>query len=372
MPPGLPLQPHGDYRRRAMSAVTSPRAVGSVPATTSNTPSAWIHDRRTDTILTFLWVPFSLAAGFAYSSTAALGVVVTLTLLTSLVHQPLTLGLIYGDPDQFAVARRVFTAFPFVLVIAVIAARSFSLTLVAVIAGLWNAEHTLMQRYGISRIYARKAGEDGPALERPMLISWLLFALAFAAADPRTTRLLDRVELGATNEDGVRVLQTFRPWAVGAVIVAGLFVAWATGRWWLGERQHGRVGWTPKRRYLLGTALLFVVILVNPIVGLIGYVGSHALEYFVIVHGALGRRYTGAHAQPGGAVGRVVRSPLRATGAVAVYVVLVGAALVSVQKLLDADVANTVLLTVGGMHVFFDGFIWKLRRPVVAHSVAAG
>jgi hypothetical protein len=26
---------------------------------------------------------------------------------------------------------------------------------------------------------------------------------------------------------------------------------------------------------------------------------------------------------------------------------------------------------VGGMHVFFDGFIWKLRRPVVAHSVAA-
>ena len=31
-----------------------------------------------------------------------------------------------------------------------------SLGLVAVIAGLWNAEHTLMQRYGVQRIYGRK------------------------------------------------------------------------------------------------------------------------------------------------------------------------------------------------------------------------
>lgn len=356
-----------------MSVVASP---GAAPPLTAPAPLIapchWIHDRRTDAVITFLWVPFSLAAAAAYSTPAALGVVVALTLLTSLVHQPLTLGLIYGDPAQFAVARRVFTVFPFVLLGAVIVARSFSLTLVAVIAGLWNAEHTLMQRYGISRIYARKAGETGPARERPMLISWLVFALSFAAADPRTTRLLDRVELGATNEEGVRVLQTLRPWAVGAVIVAGMFVVWATTRWWLGERQLRRIGWTPKRRYLFGTALLFAVILVNPIVGLIGYVGSHALEYFVIVHGALGRRYSGPQAQPGGVVGRVVRSPLRASGCVVVYVALVGIALVSVQKLLDADIGNTVLLTVGGMHVFFDGFIWKLRRPVVAHSVAAG
>ncbi len=365
--------PARGYRLCAMSVVASP---GAAPPLTAPAPLIapchWIHDRRTDAVITFLWVPFSLAAAAAYSTPAALGVVVALTLLTSLVHQPLTLGLIYGDPAQFAVARRVFTVFPFVLLGAVIVARSFSLTLVAVIAGLWNAEHTLMQRYGISRIYARKAGETGPARERPMLISWLVFALSFAAADPRTTRLLDRVELGATNEEGVRVLQTLRPWAVGAVIVAGMFVVWATTRWWLGERQLRRIGWTPKRRYLFGTALLFAVILVNPIVGLIGYVGSHALEYFVIVHGALGRRYSGPQAQPGGVVGRVVRSPLRASGCVVVYVALVGIALVSVQKLLDADIGNTVLLTVGGMHVFFDGFIWKLRRPVVAHSVAAG
>ena len=28
-----------------------------------------------------------------------------------------------------------------------------------------------------------------------------------------------------------------------------------------------------------------------------------------------------------------------------------------------------IIFTLGGMHVFYDGFIWKLRRPVVAQSL---
>ncbi len=333
--------------------------------------SAWMHNRQVDTMVAWLWVPFSVAAAVAYPSGGALAAVVGLTLLISLVHQPLTLGLIYGDPAQFAVAKRVFTIFPFVLMGAVIAGRMISLSLVAVIAGLWNAEHTLMQRYGITRIYGRKAGEGTKAAERPMLISWLVFVLAFAAADARTPKLLNKVDLGATNEEGIRILQSLRPWAVGGACIAAIAVVGYTLRWWRAERERGVRGLTPKRRYLLATAVLFVVMLINPIVGLIGYVGAHAVEYFVIVHGALGRRYVGPVAESGGIVGRAVRSPLRATGCVIAYVIIVGVALVTVQFRLEADLANVILLTVGGMHVFFDGFIWKLRRPVVARSVAA-
>ncbi len=362
------------YGLQSVSGLVSPLdAVGAHTARLSTTPAShWMHGAKRDAVVAWLWLPFSVAAAVAYGSSRALAVVVGLTLLTSLVHQPLTLGLIYGDPAQFAVARRVFVVFPFAIVAAVIAGRAVSLTFVALVAGLWNAEHTLMQRYGISRIYARKAGETGPALERPMLISWLVFVLAFAAADPRTRRLLDRVELGSTNEDGVRLLQSLRP---GAVVFSGfalVAVLYFTVRWWQGERRRGPVGFTPKRRYLAATAVLFVVIMVSPIVGLIGYVGAHALEYFVIVHGSLGRRYSGVGSEPGGAVGRAVRSPLRATGCVVVYVVVVGAALVFVTRRVSPNVGNVVLLSVGGMHVFFDGFIWKLRRPVVARSVAAG
>jgi len=37
----------------------------------------------------------------------------------------------------------------------------------------------------------------------------------------------------------------------------------------------------------------------------------------------------------------------------------------------SATLDAVVFLTLGGCHVFYDGFIWKLRRPEVAASVGA-
>ncbi len=339
----------------------------------SGSPSElWMHGPWRDGALSLLWVPFSVAATMAGGRPDLLALVVAATLLTSLVHQPLTLAMIYGDPEQFAIARRVFVVFPFVLLGSIVAGRLISLALVGVIAGLWNSQHTLMQRFGITRIYARKAGDRTEAAEKPMLLCWLVFALAFAAADPRTPRLLQSVDLGATNEQGVEVLQALRPYATVAVVAAALAVLWFTRLWWQHEHHLGIQGFTPKRRYLLATAVLFAVIVINPIVGLMGYVGSHAVEYMFVVQGALRRRYSGPDPRTGGVVGIAVRSPLRATGCVVAYILVVGAGLVAVQTSVQADIASVALLTIGGMHVYFDGFIWKLRRPVVAGSVAAG
>ena len=314
------------------------------------------------------WLPFSAAALIAGSNRGALATVVAVTLLISLAHQPLTLGLIYGDPAQFGVARRIFTYAPLVLLAGVLVGQHISLALVGAVAGLWNAEHTLMQRYGVVRIYGRKAGEGTRSDERPLLISWLVFALTWGAADRRTPALLARIDLGATNEAGVRVLHSLQPWARVALVPAGLAVLAAGARWW---RQEQMVTTTsrPKRLYLLTTVLLFGVMLVNPIAGLIGYVGAHAVEYVVIVHSALGKRYVGTGAEPGGLVGAAVRSRARATGCVVTYLVVVAGLLGAVQQFVTPTVASVVLLTVGGMHVLFDGFIWKLRRPAVGRSL---
>ena len=63
---------------------------------------------------------------------------------------------------------------------------TISFTLVAVVGGLWNMEHTLMQRYGFARIYGRRTGEDDGRLERTLLLSWLVVTLLSVAADART------------------------------------------------------------------------------------------------------------------------------------------------------------------------------------------
>ena len=201
-----------------------------------------------------------------------------------------------------------------------------------------------------------------------LLICWLVFAMTWAAADRRTPNLLKRIDLGATNEAGVRVLHSLQPWARAALIPATLAVVVTAARWWRIERANPMVS-QPKRLYLATTAVLFAVMLWNPIAGLIGYVGAHAVEYVVIVHSALGKRYTGSGAEPGGLVGTAVRSRARATGCVVIYLVVVASMLAAVQNYVTPTVASVVLLTVGGMHVLFDGFIWKLRRPVVGRSL---
>ena len=330
----------------------------------------WMHRKWVDLAIMGLWLPFSAAALLWFDTPTRLATVVGVTLLISLAHQPLTLGLIYGDPAQFAVAKRVFSIFPFVLLVAVVVGNHISLALVGAIAGLWNAEHTLMQRYGIVRIYGRKSGEGQRGDEKPLLFSWLLFALVWGAADKRTPALLNKVDLGATNESGVRVLQRFQFAAKWLLIPALVFVLWSAIRWVRVERAQS-VRSVPKYLYLGFTLTLFGVMLVNPIVGIVGYVGSHAVEYVVIVHGALGARYAGfrSPAEPGGVVGRLVRSPLRTTGVVVAYLVVVTVFLKFVTGSLRNSQASVVLLTVGGMHVFFDGFIWKLRRAVVARSL---
>lgn len=119
---------------------------------------------------------------------------------------------IYGDAEQFAARRRLFVVGPMVLAGVIALGLTFSFTLVAVAGGLWNMEHTLMQRYGFVRIYGRRTGEDDGRL----------------------------VRAGTANRT--------------------------------------------KQLYVVSTAVMFAfAVLVDPVAGLAGYAGAHAVEYFFIV-----------------------------------------------------------------------------------------
>ena len=329
--------------------------------------TVWIDRPGVDVAVAFCWVPFVLAALLVQSSPSALATLLAGTLLISLSHQPLTLALVYGDPGQFALRRKLFTWSPLVFLAAVLAGRGLSLILVAVVAGLWNAEHTLMQRYGLTRIYGRKVGQSDGAIEKAMLLSWLVLALLWAGADRRTPVRLAQVNIGATNERAVEVLTSLRPWAVALLVPVAIVAAVLVVTWLRSERRREVVN-PAKHLYLASTALLFAAILWNPLVGLVGYVGAHAVEYVVTVHRHLGTRYLDA--DDGGALGAAVRSPFGRTGVIGGYLVLVVVALTALRWYGSADTYTTVFLTVGGLHVFYDGLIWKLRRPAVAKGFA--
>ena len=152
------------------------------------------------------------------------------------------MGLVYADPVQFAARRRLYLVAPLVFALAIVVGQAVSLTLVALAAGLWNAEHTLMQRYGLTRIYGRKAGDEHGPLEKPMLVSWLVLALVWVAGFVDIERVLRRVRLGSTNERGIELLHHLRGGARWLLLPALVVATVLTVRWWRAERALGARG----------------------------------------------------------------------------------------------------------------------------------
>jgi hypothetical protein len=257
-----------------------------------------------------------------------------------------------------------------VFVAAVVFLLHFNLVLLAVVGGLWNAEHTLMQRYGLTRIYGRKAGDNHGPLERALLITLLVAALAWTAADADTPSRLRQISLGANNRRGVEVLTSFADVARWLVVPLLALIVALVARWvWL-EWRRGEAANRAKWAYMGGTIALILTMFVDPVAGLMGYVAAHAIEYFVIVHQSLGRRYVDGSA-PASPLGHAVRARSGRLGFLVVYVALVLGAVTALRWWAPVLVFGAVYFTLGALHIFYDGFIWKLRDPKVAESVAA-
>jgi hypothetical protein len=328
----------------------------------------WIRNPATDIAVAMAWLPFALAAHAVSDDSHSLALLIDATFLISFFHQPLTLPLVYGDPDQFAARRKVFLWSPMVFVLAILLGLYVSFALVAIVAGLWNAEHTLMQRFGVTRIYGRKAGQDDGTLERWLLVSWLVLAAVWIGADPATPGRVERLPIGDVNAESVDILTTLRP-VTSALVVPVLLLAIGLSLLWIVSEYEraGRGEANPAKWVYVGaTAALFAWMLVDPVSGFIAYVGAHAIEYFVIVHHSLGSRYADGS---GGTLGAAVRASHGRAKFFAVYVVSIVLLIVLLHRAGNPQAYGFAVLFLGGLHVFYDGFIWKLRRPAVARGL---
>jgi hypothetical protein len=337
----------------------------------------WIYGPGPDLLIALCWVPLFvfghvLSVRHGIHNDDLLRRVLAATFLVSFLHQPLTFPLVYGDRRQFQLHRRLFVWAPIVTVAVVSGLLASHLWLLIPIAGLWNTWHTMQQRYGLTRIYARKSGYGSAALDRWVLYSWLVAAALVVAANPATPGLIERVGLDGINARAVRLLTDARPVALALLVPVGLIAVAFTVAIVVQERDQAvgmaETGATinPARWvYQASSLLLIASIAIDPAAGFIAYVGAHAIEYFVIVYKTTEKRY-GADSDGASLLGRAAHT---VGGRLGLLAGVSGLALLAHARL-HGTTFNGVLYTVGALHFLYDGVIWKLRKPAVAADFA--
>jgi hypothetical protein len=332
---------------------------------------SWIYGPLPDLFIALCWVPIYFAAHaltvrHGAANDHLLGNLLSGAFLLSLLHQPLTLALIYGDRNQFELRKKLFTWSPFVAVGLVSVAVLLNLWIIIPVAAVWNLIHTLNQRYGLSRIYSRKAGYGSARLDRWTVFAWMFVALLVVGSTATTLHQLARVMLDDTNANGIKTLTSVRPYALWLVIPVAAFALALTIALVRQELAHRDQANGAKWVYQASGALLILGIAIDPLAGFIAYVAAHAIEYFVVVDETMISRY-GRTPDRTTVLGRLVyQRGRRAT----FFVVFLGAfALLLSSRLTNLFPGQTYTITlysVGILHFWYDSFIWKLRKPAVA------
>jgi hypothetical protein len=356
--------------RTASAPVTPVAEATTAPPRAASSRFGWIYGARADLFVALCWVPIFLGAHALTGSSGndhLLNVLFNGAFVLSLLHQPLTLALVYGDKSQFALRRKLFTWSPVVAVALIAVAVVLDLWIIIPIAAIWNTIHTLQQRYGLSRIYGRKAGFGSARLDRAVLFSWMVAALVIVGSTPTVLDQLARVMLDSRNATAIRDLAGVRPyalWLLGPALAAALISFWLVVRQ---ERAHleqaNRAKWVYQ-----GTSLLLIAsIAFDPLAGFIAYVAAHAIEYFVVVYKTMQSRY-GKTADRSSVLGRMVYTTW---GRVVFLAAFLGVIYEVDQGLGTHLPDHAYLITVysmGILHFWYDSFIWKLRKPVVSKA----
>ncbi len=326
----------------------------------------WITGQFPDIAMTLSWIPFSLLALAVINNPVWLKLLMFSVFLFSFTHQPLSLFLVYGDKQRFDLRKKLFIWSPLIFCLVIYFAINLSPLVLAILAGAWNIEHTLMQRYGITRIYGRMVGQKEGGCELPLLFAWLTLAVLWSAYDPNTMGRVAALGIRGANLSAFEMMTGMRSTAGFLLVPTLLIVLWLTVKWL--KEEYKRPLNQAKHYYLASTLGLFIVMLINPIVGFIGYVGSHAFEYFMIVNQCLEKSYIEPK-RTDSPLGWVANSPLGRYGLLICYLGFIVLTVFMLEKYASFIVYSMVFFTLGALHFFYDGFIWKLRNPNVALSV---
>jgi hypothetical protein len=336
----------------------------------------WIYGRVPDIAIAWCWVPLYLIAHLMTRQHTAHAdrtfcVMMVLVLVVSLLHQPLTLLLVYADAAQFRLHPRLFTWGPCVAVAVVAAIVILKLWVLLIpLVALWQVFHTQQQRYGILRVYSRKSGYGSARLDRTVCFVPLLCATTLLALSntPRDQMARMGASLGTNNVAAVNLLFRLRPGALVLMPIAVIvFIAVVVATVRQERTRAGDAARNPARwNYLVGSAALLAGLVFDPAAGVLSYVFAHAAEYVIIVNRTLRSRYAREGSGKRPLLSVVAGTTAKRWFLLIAFFIAVLAVDIVMGAFTSASLYVIVLYTITLLHFVYDGSIWKTRKPAVA------
>jgi len=342
--------------------------------------SAWLANAPIDLTMAFGWLPFygwllttpvvGDTADAAFLPALKLAAVVALSV--NFVHRHFVYFLFFGDQQQRALHPRALWMAPLIVIALVLPTRlwwplGFSVVFGAFAA--WNVWHTLMQRHGIARAYAVKGGgglDERAHGRRDVRLLWALAGCiaAYAIVFQQET-FYGRAQPALTRVHAM-VAQEHPATACVLLVATGLAAAVMAYGWLRAEAQaRPCVARAPRLLFWASTVcLLGVFIGHGPVVGFLVFGFAHSLEYILFVYLFSRRRLARGETAPSARTfGNAI--PLVAVSAV-LFLLFVAARQVWTLPLFVIYYSTT-----SALHYFYDGLIWKMRRPEVRAPLVA-
>jgi heme/copper-type cytochrome/quinol oxidase subunit 4 len=351
----------------------------SDPAT-SRRASAWLANAPTDVVMGFGWLPFyawllttPVAGPVAEAAfLPALKRAAVVALSVNFVHRHFVYFLFFGDEQQRALHPQALWLAPLVVIALVVPTRlwwplGFSAVFGAFAA--WNVWHTLMQRHGITRAYAVKGGgglDERAHGRRDVRTLWALvvctatYALVFQQHTfyGRAQPALMRIHTLVVQEHPVIAYVLL---GASGLVAAAMVFAWGRAE----ARARPRAARAPRLLFWASTVCLLGVFIVHgPVIGFLVFGVAHSLEYILFVYLFSRRR-----------LARGETAPSARTFGNAIPLVTVSTILfllfVAARQVWTAPLFVIYYTTTSGLHYFYDGLIWKMRRPEVRAPIVA-
>ena len=287
-------------------------------------------------------------------------ILLVVVLMVNYVHRHLTFVLVYADREEFDRRRTTYLLLPFFM--AIITAGFVYFNVFAVLLTLsvvWTMYHSVAQKYGLTRIYSRKAGYGTAWVDRAVIFSWFGY-LVFTLPD-KEQDVLQRFRAGRTLLEYLGDYLGLMNAISDIVLVIALLV---TTIYIATEYRNRHKISIPKNLYVLSILLLYTIFLFDMVTGYIVFAFSHGIEYIAFVNLYVKKKY---RKRPMSAtfLSQVSRKLWVYSGLFSLLVI----ALCLIGMNYDRAIFATYIVGSSFLHFLYDGWIWKLRKPGVGRPL---